>query len=67
MVVPKGYALQITAFVPSIAPAAASGGHGRTAAVARRGYSPPTAWATARNRARPLFMVSSHSVAGSES
>ena len=32
-----------------------------------RGYKPLAARATARNRARPLFMVSSHSAAGSES
>ena len=30
-------------------------------------HSPPAACATARNNARPLFIVSSHSAAGSES
>ena len=30
-------------------------------------HNPPAACATARNRARPLFIVSSHSLAGSES
>src|SRR5699024_8650268 len=36
-------------------------------AVKARFYSPCAACATARNRARPLLMVSSHSAAGSES
>ncbi len=30
-------------------------------------YNPLAAWATARNSARPLFIVSSHSLSGSES
>ncbi len=34
---------------------------------AKARYKPFAAWATARNSARPLFMVSSHSAAGSES